>query len=227
RDIPDDGSLSKEKIAELRHGYYACVSYVDALAGRLLDELERLELREDTVVILWGDHGFHLGEQGLWAKANNYELSTRSPLILSVPGQPGAGAVCQALVEFVDVYPTLVEACGLPVPDGLEGVSMLPLFKDPAQPWKRAAFSQYPRDFKDNRHKGHGDIMGYAVRTGRYRYVEWRQWDTGNVLARELYDHSQDVDEMTNIADNPEYKDIISKLGNVLKMGWKAVLPPT
>ncbi|MCK4958192.1 MAG: sulfatase-like hydrolase/transferase, partial [Planctomycetes bacterium] len=227
RDIPDDGSLSKEKVAELRHGYYACVSYVDALAGRLLDELERLELREDTVVILWGDHGFHLGEQGLWAKANNYELSTCSPLILSVPGQPNSGAVCQALVEFVDVYPTLTEACGLPVPDGLEGVSMLPLFKDPAQPWKRAAFSQYPRDFKDNRHKGHGDIMGYAVRTKRYRYVQWRQWDTGKVLARELYDHSQDVDEMKNIADNPEYKDIISELGDILKTGWKAVLPPT
>src|SRR6056297_722987 len=100
-DVPDDGQLSADKIRELRHGYYACVSYVDALVGRLLDELEKLKLAENTVVVLWGDHGYHLGEQGLWTKANNYELSTRVPLLVAVPGQARTGVKSNALVEFV------------------------------------------------------------------------------------------------------------------------------
>lgn len=221
RDIPQ-GLIPASKVAELRHGYYACVSYVDSLVGRLLDELDRLELAETTIIALWGDHGFHLGEQGLWAKANNYELATRSPLILSVPRQPNEGAATTALVEFVDIYPTLVEVCGLPLPEGLEGVSMMPLVEDPSRQWKPAAFSQYPRDFKRNRHKGHGDIMGYAVRTDRYRYVEWREWETGNVVARELYDHAQDEDEMRNLAAEPEYRGLVEKHARLLKAGWKA-----
>ncbi len=226
KDIPGEGPIPAAKVAELRHGYYACVSYIDALIGRLFDELERLDLDDNTVIALWGDHGFHLGEQGLWTKANNYEVSTRAPLILSVPGQPNAGAASDALVEFVDVYPTLVEACGLEMPEGLEGISMMPLIENPARTWKRAAFSQYPRDSESNRHKGHGDIMGYALRTERYRYVEWREWETGKVVARELYDHSQDADEMMNIAANPEHKSIVQDLSRTLTAGWKAALPP-
>ena len=225
RDIPDDGRIPPEKVAELRHGYYACVSYIDAQIGRLLDELERQGLSGNTVIALWGDHGFHLGEQGLWTKANNYEWATRSPLILSVLGQPNAGSKSRALVEFVDLYPTLVEVCGLPLPRGLEGVSMAPLLEDPERSWKTAVFSQYPRDFKSNRHRGHGDIMGYAVRTDRYRYVEWREWKTGRVVARELYDHHEDADEMTNLAPKPTYDDLVRKLGETLKAGWKSALP--
>jgi len=225
RDIPEEGLLSKEKVAELRHGYYACVSYMDALTGRLLDELERLELREETIVLLWGDHGFHLGEQGLWAKANNYEFSTRAPLILSVPGQANVGAKCDALVEFVDVYPTLVEACKLRLPDGLEGLSMMPLIENPARPWKRAVFSQYPRDKTKNRHNGRGDIMGNTLRTGHYRYVEWRDLEKGNIVARELYDHNLDPGEMKNLAASPEYQGVIEKLSGMLDAGWQAVLP--
>jgi arylsulfatase A-like enzyme len=224
-DIPEDGPLSKEKVAELRHGYYACVSYVDALTGRLLDELDRLGLREDTIVILWGDHGFQLGEQGLWTKVNNFELSTRAPLILSVPGQPNAGTACDALVEFVDVYPTLVEACNLKLPDGLEGISMMPLIEHPARPWKRAVFSQCPRDKTKSRYKGRGDIMGYTIRTERYRYVEWRKGKTNDVVARELYDHEKDPGEMKNLAANPECNPIVAELGKLLNGGWKAVLP--
>jgi len=226
KDIPKDGRIPPEKVAELRHGYYACVSYVDALVGRLLDELHRLALSDNTVVILWGDHGFHLGEQGLWTKANNYELATHVPLILSVPGQPNAGAVTDALVEFVDVYPTLVEACGLDMPEGLEGASMIPLLQCPERPWKRAVFSQYPRDKESNRHKGHGDFMGYAVRTDRYRYVEWREWDSGNVVARELYEHPKDADESVNVAGRAEYKGVVERMSLVLRDGWRATLPP-
>ncbi len=226
-DIPDDGTLTAEKVRELRHGYYACVSYVDALVGRLLDELSKLQLAENTVVLLWGDHGYHLGEQGLWTKANNYELSTHVPLIVSVPGQTRAGTTSSALVEFVDVYPTLADICGLDAPKGVEGVSLKPLLSKPDLPWKRAVFSQYPRARNGNRHRGHGDIMGYAVRTHRYRYVEWRDWESKQVVARELYDHDSDPHETRNLAAQRERAEVVRKLTGLLESGWKSVLPGT
>jgi iduronate 2-sulfatase len=215
-DIPDNGQLSEEKIRELRHGYYACVSYIDALIGRLLDEVDRLQLAANTVIVVWGDHGYHLGEQGLWTKANNYELSTRVPLIISVPGQAHSGAKTDALVEFVDVYPTLTDVCGLGAPVGAEGISLTPLIAEPDRAWKRAVFSQYPRARSANRHRGHGEIMGYAVRTERYRYVEWREWTTQKVLARELYDHANDPVEMYNVAGQRQYEQMIAELSRLL-----------
>ena len=224
-DIPRNGNIPPEKVRELRHGYYACVSYVDALVGRLLGELDRQGLADNTVVVLWGDHGYHLGEQGLWTKANNYELATRVPLILSVPGQANPGAATDALVEFVDVYPTLAEVCGLEAPAGVEGVSLRPLIADPARPWKQAAFSQYPRAREGSRHRGRGDIMGYAVRTARFRYVEWREWDGGKVTARELYDHARDPNEMRNVAGEPEQAEAVRKMADVLREGWRAAGP--
>jgi iduronate 2-sulfatase len=224
-DIPRDGQLTPEKVRELRHGYYACVSYVDALVGRLLDELTRLKLAENTVIVLWGDHGFHLGEQGLWTKANNYELSTRVPLIISIPGQANAGVKTNALVEFVDVYPTLADVCGLEAPVGVEGISLKPLLTNPSRSWKRAVFSQYPRAQKGSRHRGHGDFMGYAVRTERYRYVEWREWESKQVIARELYDHNSDPHETRNVVNHPERAETTEKLAQILLNGWKAALP--
>lgn len=224
-DIPENGPLTPEKRRELRHGYYACVSYVDAQIGRLLDRLDELHLMESTVICLWGDHGFHLGEQGLWTKANNYEWSTRAPLIVAVPGQSKPGRRCSALVELVDLYPTLAEVCALPPPAGVEGVSLLPLLENPSRPWKSAVFSQYPRSREGARHKTHGDIMGYAMRNDRYRYVEWREWKTGTVEARELYDHQSDAEEMINLADQPSHADLIQKLGQQLNAGWKAAAP--
>jgi len=177
------------------------------------------------VICIWGDHGFHLGEQGLWTKANNYELSTRVPLIFSVPNQPNPGSSTHALVELVDVFPSLADACGLEVPDGIEGISLMPLLENPDQAWKSAAFSQYPRSRTGNRHRRHGDIMGYAVRTNHHRYVEWRDWNTGKVEAHELYDHRSDPDETTNLASDPEHAEQIKKLGKVLTNGWKGALP--
>ena len=226
RDIPKDGKIPSAKVRQLRHGYYACVSYVDDLVGRLLKELDRLGLTGDTVVVLWGDHGFHLGEQGLWTKANNYEWSTRAPLILSVPGQPNPGKSTAALVELVDIYPTLAEACGLGAPKGLEGISMVPLLSDPNRKWKKAAFSQYPRHGTSHRHRGRGQIMGYAVRTDRYRYVEWRQWDTKKIVARELYDHRSDAKEMVNVASREEHKAVVEALSRMLDAGWRSAAPP-
>ena len=224
-DIPKNGKLSEDKTQELRHGYYACVSYVDALTGRLLRKLADLKLTDRTVVLLWGDHGFHLGEQGLWTKANNYELSTRVPLILSVPEQTNPGAKTDALVEFVDLYPTLAQTCGLPAPARAEGISLLPLLEKPERPWKTAAFSQYPRSFKGNRHRKHGDLMGYAIRTESHRYVEWRNWETGKVQALELYDHQTDPNEIKNLAKEAAQEENLKQLQKILNDGWKAALP--
>ncbi len=224
-DIPKNGKLSQNKTQELRHGYYACVSYVDALTGRLLKKLDELNLTERTVILFWGDHGFHLGEQGLWTKANNYELSTRVPLILSVPGQTNTGVNTDALVEFVDLYPTLAQICGLPAPTKAEGISLLPLLEKPDRPWKTAVFSQYPRSFQGNRHRKSGDIMGYAVRTQRHRYVEWRNGKTGKAQARELYDHQTDPHETKNLAKEATQKENLKRLQQTLQSGWRAALP--
>ncbi|MDP6208566.1 MAG: DUF4976 domain-containing protein, partial [Roseibacillus sp.] len=165
------------------------------------------------------------GEQGLWAKANNYELSTRVPLILSVPGQKRPGGKSAALVELVDLYPTLADVCGLSVPGGLEGISLRPLLEDPGRAWKKAAFSQYPRAYEGNRHRRHGDIMGYAIRTVRHRYVEWRDWKTGKVMARELYDHQPDSREMRNVAGEEDYAEVLDRHRTILKAGWRHALP--
>ena len=163
-------------------------------------------MRNNTIVILWGDHGFHLGEHGIWGKQSNFELDTRSPMMLAVPNQKNRGAKTDALVEFVDIYPTLVDLCGLPLPEGLEGVSMSPLLDDPNRPWKKAAFSQYLRTKEKN------EYMGYSARTDSYRYTEWRDRETGRVSARELYDHENDSGETVNLANKPEFTETIARL---------------
>jgi iduronate 2-sulfatase len=226
RDIPKDGNIPPQKVQELRHGYYACVSFMDDMVGRLLKELSRLELADKTIVILWGDHGFHLGEQGLWSKCYNYEWTTRCPLIVAVPGQPSPGRCTKALVEFVDIYPTLADACGLPIPNGLEGTSMMPLLAAPDRPWKKAVFSQFPRARTSYRQRGHGHFMGYAIRTDCYRYVEWQEWETKRVVARELYDHRNDATEMVNVASRKQYEATTAELSKLLGAGWQAALPP-
>jgi arylsulfatase A-like enzyme len=153
----------------------------------------------------------------LCCKHTNFELATRSPLLIRVPGQPRAGAQCNALVEFVDIYPTLCEVCGLPLPEGLEGTSFRPLIEDPNRPWKKAAFSQYPR--------GNG-VMGYSMRTDRYRYTEWQPRDrTQPPVGVELYDHQTHPGENVNIAGLPENKTLVAQLSAQLRAGWRAALP--
>jgi len=141
-------TLNNQWTRKLIHGYHACVSYVDAQVGRLLQTLDELGLSDNTIVILWGDHGWKLGEYGQWSKQTNFEYDVLSPLILHVPGRT-AGQRTSALVEFVDVYPTLAQLCGLDVPTHCEGTSMVPLLDDPDRPWKRAAFSQHSRKETD------------------------------------------------------------------------------
>ncbi len=223
RDVPLEGPIPDEKIRQLRHGYYASVSYIDALIGRVTAELERQGLRDDTIVVLWGDHGFNLGEQGLWTKSNNYELATPAPLIISAPGQPANST--SSLVEFVDIYPTIVDLCSLPAAQGLEGVSLKPLMKDPTRGWKKAAFSQFPRAQTGFRHRGEGEFMGYSMRTDRFRYVEWRKDRHGEVVARELYDHQSDPTEARNVAGEERLSEEMASLAAQLARGWPAALP--
>ncbi len=216
--MPKEGPVSDEQARELIRGYYAATSYTDAQIGRVLAALDRLKLREKTIVIAWGDHGWQLGEHGMWCKHTCFETSTHTFMMIDVPGQKHRGAKTDAFVEFVDVYPSLCELAGLKLTDGLEGTSFAPLLDNPKKKWKTAAFSQYPRNG--------GKLMGYAMRTDRYRYVEWVTHDAKRkIQGRELYDHKTDADENVNIANRPENSELIAKLSEQLRAGWQAAVP--
>jgi iduronate 2-sulfatase len=209
--MPAKGALKDEDALNLIRAYYAASSYSDSQIGKVLDELDHLGLRDKTIVIVWGDHGWHLGDLGQWCKHTNFEVATRAPLIISVPGQKNAGGKCNALVEFVDIYPSLCGLASLDKPEGLEGTSFVPLLEEPTRPWKTAAFSQYPR---------RGNVMGYSMRTDRFRYTEWLQ--EKKCIASELYDHQQDPGETENIS----HQSPLSKsLSDQLHRGWRAALP--
>ena len=211
-DIPDVGPMTESQQKQLIRAYYAATSYVDAQIGKVVDELDKLGLRDKTIIVLWGDHGWQLGEHDEWCKQTNFEEATHSPLIISAPGQKNAGAKADALVEFVDIYPTLCELARLPKPSGVEGVSLAPVMRDPKRNVKTAAFSQYPRA---------GGVMGYTMRTDRYRYTEWIKNGKENV-GTELYDYKTDPEGNLNLADKPEYKQLKAKLAKMLDDGWKA-----
>jgi iduronate 2-sulfatase len=208
-DIPDSGPLSDEQARTLIHGYHAAVSYMDAQLGRVLDEFDRLGYATNTVILLWGDHGWHLGDHGWWCKHDNYEQATRIPLIVVAPGvtTPGARAT-NALVETVDIYPTLAELAGLPapqVPQGIEGKSFVSVLRDPNLGAKNYLYHVYPR----------GERIGRAIRTPRHRFVEWkvpgRPADTAD---RELYDYEKDSLETKNLA--AEQPEVVARLRAIL-----------
>ena len=217
--IPKEGPVDEALARQLVHAYRAATSYTDANIGRVLAELDRLDLRDDTIVVLWGDHGWKLGEHAGWCKHTCVENDTRSTLIVSAPGTKAVGQPTDRLVEFVDIYPTLCDLAGLPLPAHLEGTSFRPLLDEPARDWKTAAFSQYPRT-----HEGQ-QLMGYAMRTDRYRYVEWRDRKSGAVAAQELYDHQSDPAENENLAPQAASKDVLAKLSAQLAAGWEGARP--
>ena len=189
-DQPKSGSIAEAAQRRVRHAYYACVSYIDAQIGRVLDALQETGLDENTVVVLYGDHGYHLGEQGLWGKTTNFELDTRVPLIIRAPGMAN-GVSTKSLVELIDLYPTLTGLAGLPASKQQQGSSLIPVLKDPGHKTKSAAFSQYPRG---------GGLMGYSMRTSTHRLTQWIHKESGEVRGTELYEYSDSSVESQNIA---------------------------
>ncbi len=210
-DIPEvaEGGLSEEKQRELIHGYRACVTYVDAQIGRVLDKIEALGIADNTIVCLWGDHGWHLGDHGQWCKHSNYEQAVRSPLIIAAPGIKG-GQSCAAPTGHIDVFPTLCSLAGLAIPDCVQGKDIAPLMKDPAASVRKAILSQYPRSINGK------PVMGYTLRSIRYRYVKWIQMNyrqgerSGLLAATELYDYEKDPLETVNLAASPEHAAIVA-----------------
>jgi iduronate 2-sulfatase len=257
--IPKHGPIPPELARTLKHAYLACVSYVDAQVGLMLQALQEAGIRDNTIVIVWGDHGWHLGDMGVWGKATNYEIATRVPLMIWTPDMNARGLTSDALVELVDMYPTLCELAGVPIPDHVEGHSFAPLLDDPNLPWKKAAFSQFPspalrewaanplspemretwfgpliEDVEQRVITQQGDrwnrelfeqyLMGYTMRTQRYRFVAWRDHrdPKSAPVFVELYDHQTDPQETKNIAD--DHPEIVSGLQKQLDAGWKAAL---
>ena len=208
--MPKRGAIDEATARQLRHGYYAAISYMDAQVGLLLDALDKEGLADSTVVILWGDHGWQLGEHGLWHKHTNFELAARAPLLISVPGQKAPGRKSLSLVEFIDIYPTLADVCGLPKPKDVEGVSLKPLLDDPTAHVRPVAISQYPRG------DAGASLMGYSIRDDRWRLTLWRNRADNSIHATELYDEVNDPHETANVAKQPEHAEVIARLSKHL-----------
>ena len=205
--VPNQGPIEENLQLKILQSYAACVSYVDSQVGLLLKELRKEDRLKNTVVILWSDHGWHLGEQSAWSKMTNFEIATRVPLLIAAPGlKPGR---TRSLAELVDLYPTLCELTELPVPPHLQGESLVEILKSPRSKEGGTACSQYLR-FR-------GKYMGRALRTDRYRFVQWIEARTGKVVERELYDHHSDVAEMNNLAADRRYQPQVELLTRELK----------
>jgi uncharacterized sulfatase len=203
---------SERQVKESIQAYYAAIQFMDAQVGRLLDALDRLKLADNTIVVFWGDNGYHLGEHGLLMKQSDYENSARIPFLISAPGQQAAGKPSPRTVELVDLYPTLAELCGLTPPANLAGRSLKPLLDNPSAPWDKPSFTQVWR----------GNFAGYSVRTERWRYT---QWDEGR-KGEELYDYQADPGELRNLAADPRYGDTLAQLKALVRKNWAQPFRP-
>jgi uncharacterized sulfatase len=207
RPLPYFG-VSEEKARESKRAYYAAISFVDAQVGKLLDALERLKLADRTIVVFWSDHGYHLGQHGLWKKQSLFEESARVPLIVAAPSRKGNGKVSGRTVELLDMYPTLADLAGLKPPASLHGASLKPLLDDPAAAWSKPAFTQVWRE----------TFPGHSVRTERWRYTEWENGKRGT----ELYDHDADPHEHTNLASDPKHAKVVEQMKALVRKNWPA-----
>ncbi len=205
-DCPISGPMPEDKACEIVHGYHASVTFVDAQIGKVLDELHRLELDENTIVILWSDNGWHLGDHGRWSKPTNYDSCTRIVLMISVPGMP-KNQETDALVELIDIYPSLCELCGLTLPGYLEGTSFVPLLRSPELAWKTAAFTCLT------------DYTTVSIRTDRYRFIQRKSGQN------ELYDCRNDPAEDHNLASDPASQKTVEELQAALRTGWRNARP--
>lgn len=205
----DNVILPDSKAKELIHGYYSAISYTDAQVGKVLAELKKQGLDKNTIIVLWGDHGWHLGDHGLWNKHSNFEQATHVPMIIVDPSQKGKEV--KAPAEFLDIYPTLCDMAGLEIPKHLDGESLVPVMTGEDAKGGYAA-SQYPRVNK----------MGYSIRTERYRYTVWVDWkdkviNSDKVYAEELYDYEKDPDETKNLMKDPAYAGVVK----TMKANWE------
>lgn len=212
--IPDKGDLDAELQRTLIHGYHAATSYMDAQLGRVLDALDDTGLAQNTIIILWGDHGWHLGDHGIWCKHTNYEQAARIPVLVTAPGVTPPDTRTPAMLETVDIYPTVCELAGLPTPAGLDGRSFVPTLRYPSAATKDSIIHVYPR----------GQRLGRAIRTPRYRLVEWKKFgDSSEPAEFELYDYQTDPAETKNLAaDRPE---VVAELQKLLS-AHPAAQPP-
>ncbi len=197
--------LGEQEGREFIRAYYACVSFMDAQVGRVLNALERLQLMDNTVIVFFSDHGLHLGEHGWWNKVTLFEPSARVPLIIAAPSVRGAGKASGRTVELIDLYPTLAELTRVPMPAGLEGKSLVPLLNNPTAEWNRPASTVIRR----------GEKMGRSVRSERYRYTEWDEGRQGS----ELYDHENDPHEFRNLVADPKHTQTVAEMKRLLPRG--------
>ncbi|WP_282117304.1 sulfatase [Cellulophaga baltica] len=220
--------ISKDTILSLKHGYYASVSYVDALLGDLIAHMKTIGIYENTIIIVFGDHGWKLGEHNSWGKMTNYNIDLKVPMIIRYPNQQVKGTKSYAITELIDMFPSLCELSGIPVPEYMQGTSFVPLLDKPDLPWKKAAFSQFHR-----RPKVSADgkrYMGYSINTGKYHYIEWYEWDDkkgsrGEYKTSELYDSENDAYETINLAKEEKFATVVKELSVQLLEGWEQAKP--
>jgi iduronate 2-sulfatase len=205
---PEQNTMTDQLRKEAIRAYYASTSFMDAQVGRVVAALDRLKLVDKTIIVFASDHGYHLGEHGLWQKMSLFEESARVPLIIIAPGTKGKGSTCVRTVELVDLYPTLAELCGLPAPNYLGGKSLRPLLRNPKTDWDKPAFTQVQR----------GGFPGYTVRNERWRYTEW----DGGKQGAQLYDHKADPRELQNLANDPKHAATVAELNKLIQQNWPA-----
>ncbi len=220
--------MSEDTARILKHGYYASVSYVDALFGQIVAHLRQLGIYEKTIIIVWGDHGWKLGDHNSWGKMTNYNIDLMVPLLIRYPDQPNRGRQTFALTELVDLFPTLCELADVPVPDYMQGSSLVPLLEEADPRWKQAVFSQFHRRPKVT--PDGGRYMGYSINTAEYHLIEWYEWDhtigeRGDFVNRELYDRIHDPHETKNLAADEGYLPQVEELSAALEAGWRKARP--
>lgn len=208
-DIPDNVPLTDELERQSLHAYYACASYADAQVGKLVDKLKSLGVYEDTVIVLLGDHGYQMGDNGVWCKGVTWESTNRTALMVRIPGEGKAGQRINSLVELIDLYPTICDAINVPVPEHCEGKSLIPLIDDPSMDWSEMAFSQLQR----------GNVMGRSIRTDRYRFTIWEE-DNGKIVGRELYDMEKDPEGNVNLAVREDMQALVSDFTRQHRKNW-------
>ena len=220
--------MSEDTTRILKHGYYASVSYVDALLGNLISHMKKIGIYENTIIIIWGDHGWKLGDHNSWGKMTNYNIDLKVPMIIRYPDQENRGAQTFEITELIDMFPSLCELAGLEIPDYMQGTSFVPLIKEPERPWKNAAFSQFHRR---PQHSADGKrYMGYSINTKKYHYIEWYNWDhktgtRGELKSTELFDCENDPNETVNIAEERKLSNVVEGLSEQLASGWQKATP--